>query len=89
MQHFFSSAKDAEKYNKNKKNTNSRYSKFTQYHFTAGDKNQFTIASQYTPILGQINIDLISNIFGQVDRSEKLEWPALPISTPNIFRLHL
>ena len=79
----FSTKEQAEQYNKIRKNTNPRYSRFNQFHFTAGDKNQFYTNLNYAPIIGQSTVSLETNRFSDKPIIEKLSWEQYKLLTPD------
>ena len=79
----FGSIKDAEYSNKTRQNTNDRYSRFNQYYFTAGDKNQFMTNIDYTPLMGQSTISLEQNKFSETPILENFSWEAYKSITPD------
>lgn len=79
----FDSKEEAEYSNKVRQNTNSRYSRFNQYYFTAGDKNQFICNLHYRPLMGQPTISLEQNKFRDLPILENLTWESYKSLTPD------
>ena len=72
---FFTSQEECLSYEKNKKNTNSKYPNFKQMHFTAGDAEQFSKhRNMQNGKLYIKDINLDNNAFKNVEMSDSIYW---------------